>query len=197
MLDDVATLVGVRAAEKGLELVISRPPEVPVLLLGDPLRVGQILTNLASNAVKFTEKGEVHISVSLRATHGDRVELRFQVEDTGIGLTTDQQSKLFRPFAQADGSTTRRFGGTGLGLAICARLVKLMDGTIGVESEAGHGSRFFFTVVLSRAHRRAATAARRAACGSRQARSWWAKPMRLRVARWWTHWWTLGCRSPA
>ena len=145
MLDDVATLVGVRAAEKALELVISRPPEVPVLLLGDPLRVGQILTNLASNAVKFTEKGEVHISVSLRATNGDRVELRFQVEDTGIGLTTDQQSKLFRPFAQADGSTTRRFGGTGLGLAICARLVKLMDGTIGVESEAGHGSRFFFT----------------------------------------------------
>ncbi len=146
MLDDVATLVGVRAAEKGLELVISRPPEVPVLLLGDSLRVGQILTNLASNAVKFTEKGEVHISVSLRATHGDRVELRFQVEDTGIGLTRDEQSKLFRPFAQADGSTTRRFGGTGLGLAICARLVKLMDGTIGVESEAGHGSRFFFTV---------------------------------------------------
>jgi two-component system sensor histidine kinase/response regulator len=146
VLDDVATLVGVRAAEKSLELVISRPPEVPVLLLGDPLRVGQILTNLASNAVKFTEKGEVHISVSLRATHGDRVELRFQVEDTGIGLTTDQQTKLFRPFAQADGSTTRRFGGTGLGLAICARLVKLMDGTIGVESEAGHGSRFFFSV---------------------------------------------------
>ena len=146
VLDDVATLVGVRAAEKNLELVISRPPEVPVLLLGDPLRVGQILTNLASNAVKFTEKGEVHISVSLRATHGDRVELRFQVEDTGIGLTSDQQAKLFRPFAQADGSTTRRFGGTGLGLAICARLVKLMDGTIGVASEAGHGSRFFFTV---------------------------------------------------
>ena len=146
VLDDVATLVGVRAAEKGLELVISRPPDVPVLLLGDPLRVGQILTNLASNAVKFTEKGEVHISVALWAGHGDRVELRFQVEDSGIGLTSDQQAKLFRPFAQADGSTTRRFGGTGLGLAICARLVKLMGGTIGVESEAGHGSRFFFTV---------------------------------------------------
>jgi len=148
VLDDVATLVGVRAAEKGLELVISRPPEVPVLLLGDPLRVGQILTNLASNAVKFTEQGEVHISVSLRATQGDRVELRFQVEDTGIGLSPDQQTKLFRPFAQADGSTTRRFGGTGLGLAICARLVKLMDGTIGVESQVGQGSRFFFTIPL-------------------------------------------------
>ena len=148
VLDDVATLVGVRAAEKGLELVISRPPEVPVLLLGDPLRVGQILTNLASNAVKFTEQGEVHIAVSLRAARGDQVELRFQVEDTGIGLTADQQARLFRPFAQADGSTTRRFGGTGLGLAICARLVKLMGGTIGVESEAGHGSRFFFTVAF-------------------------------------------------
>jgi two-component system sensor histidine kinase/response regulator len=149
VLDDVATLVGVRASQKGLELVISRPPEVPVLLLGDPLRVGQILTNLASNAVKFTETGEVHVSVSLRAAHGSRVELRFQVEDTGIGLTPEQQAKLFRPFAQADGSTTRRFGGTGLGLAICARLVKLMDGTIGVQSEAGRGSRFFFTVPFS------------------------------------------------
>ena len=146
VLDDVSTLVGVRASQKGLELVISRPPEVPVLLLGDPLRVGQILTNLASNAVKFTEEGEIHISVSARAAHGDRAELRFQVEDTGIGLSPDQQAKLFRPFAQADGSTTRRFGGTGLGLAICARLVKLMDGTIGVESEPGRGSRFFFTI---------------------------------------------------
>ena len=146
VLDDVATLVGVRAAEKGLELVISRPPEVPVLLLGDPLRVGQILTNLASNAVKFTEKGEVHISVSLRAPQGDHVELRFEVTDTGIGINPEEQAKLFRPFAQADGSTTRRFGGTGLGLAICARLVKLMEGTIGVESEVGHGSRFFSTI---------------------------------------------------
>jgi two-component system, sensor histidine kinase and response regulator len=146
VLDDVATLVGVRASQKNLELVISRPPEVPVLLLGDPLRVGQILTNLASNAVKFTEEGEIHISVSARPAHGDRVELRFQVEDTGIGLSPEQQAKLFRPFAQADGSTTRRFGGTGLGLAICARLVKMMAGTIGVESEPGRGSRFFFTV---------------------------------------------------
>jgi two-component system sensor histidine kinase/response regulator len=146
VLDDVATLVGVRASQKNLELVISRPPEVPVLLWGDSLRVGQILTNLASNAVKFTEQGEVHISVSMRANHGDIVDLRFEVEDTGIGLTPEQQAKLFRPFAQADGSTTRRFGGTGLGLAICARLVKLMEGTIGVESEAGRGSRFFFTV---------------------------------------------------
>ena len=146
VLDDVATLVGVRASQRNLELVISRPPEVPVLLWGDSLRVGQILTNLASNAVKFTEQGEVHISVSMRANHGDTVDLRFEVEDTGIGLTPEQQAKLFRPFAQADGSTTRRFGGTGLGLAICARLVKLMQGTIGVESEAGRGSRFFFTV---------------------------------------------------
>ncbi|MGC9985082.1 MAG: ATP-binding protein [Polyangia bacterium] len=155
VLDDVATLVGVRASQKGLELVISRPPEVPVLLLGDPLRLGQILTNLASNAVKFTEEGEIHISVSARAAHGDRVELRFQVEDTGIGLSPEQQAKLFRPFAQADGSTTRRFGGTGLGLAICARLVKLMAGTIGVESEPGRGSRFFFTIsFLARADER-------------------------------------------
>jgi two-component system sensor histidine kinase/response regulator len=146
VLDDVATLIGVRASEKDVELIVSRQPNVPVLLLGDPLRLGQILSNLASNAVKFTEQGEVHVSVCLRSRSADRVELLFEVRDTGIGLSPEEQSKLFRPFAQADGSTTRRFGGTGLGLAICARLVKLMNGTIGVESHIGHGSRFFFTI---------------------------------------------------
>ena len=148
VLDDVATLIGVRASEKDVELIVSRQPNVPVLLLGDPLRLGQILSNLASNAVKFTEKGEVHVSVSLRSRNTDRVELLFEVQDTGIGLSPAEQAKLFRPFAQADGSTTRRFGGTGLGLAICARLVKLMSGTIGVESQVGRGSCFFFTIPL-------------------------------------------------
>ena len=146
VLDDVATLIGVRASEKDVELIVSRQPNVPLLLLGDPLRLGQILSNLASNAVKFTERGEVHVSVSLRSRSADLAELLFEVRDTGIGLLSEAQAKLFRPFAQADGSTTRRFGGTGLGLAICARLVKLMNGTIGVESEVGRGSRFFFTI---------------------------------------------------
>jgi two-component system sensor histidine kinase/response regulator len=148
VLDDVATLVGARAAAKGIELVLCRQPNVPVLMLGDPLRLGQIVSNLASNAVKFTEKGEVQIAVSLRGWEGDRISLRFEVIDTGIGLLPEEQDKLFQPFAQADGSTTRRFGGTGLGLAICARLVKMMGGTIGVQSEVGRGSRFFFTIPL-------------------------------------------------
>jgi len=148
VLDDVATLVGARAAEKGIELILSRQPNVPVLLLGDPLRLGQIVSNLASNAVKFTEKGEVQIAVSVRGCEGDRVSLDFEVIDSGIGLLPEEQARLFQPFAQADGSTTRRFGGTGLGLAICARLVKMMGGSIGVESQAGSGSRFFFTVPL-------------------------------------------------
>jgi two-component system, sensor histidine kinase and response regulator len=148
VLDDVATLVGARASEKGLDLILSRRPDVPVLLLGDPLRLGQVISNLASNAVKFTERGEVHVAVSVAGRSGEQVSLTFDVTDTGIGLTPAEQDKLFRPFAQADGSTTRRFGGTGLGLAICARLVKLMGGTIGVESERGRGSRFFFTVTL-------------------------------------------------
>ena len=146
VLDDVATLIGVRASEKDVELIVSRQPNAPILLLGDPLRLGQILSNLASNAVKFTERGEVHVSVCLHSRSADRVELLFEVQDTGIGLSQEEQAKLFRPFAQADNSTTRRFGGTGLGLAICARLVKLMNGTIGVESQVGRGSRFFFTI---------------------------------------------------
>jgi signal transduction histidine kinase/CheY-like chemotaxis protein len=155
VLDDVATLIGVRASEKDVELIVSRQATVPVLLLGDPLRLGQILSNLASNAIKFTERGEVHVSVCLHTRGADRVELLFEVQDTGIGLSKEEQSKLFHPFAQADGSTTRRFGGTGLGLAICARLVKLMNGTIGVDSQVGRGSRFFFTIPFrTRSHER-------------------------------------------
>jgi len=146
VLDDVATLIGVRASEKDVELIVSRQPDVPVLLLGDALRLGQILSNLASNAVKFTEKGEVHVSVQSRSRNAEQVELLFEVQDTGIGLSPEEQAKLFRPFVQADGSTTRRFGGTGLGLAICARLVKLMNGSIGVESQVSRGSRFFCTI---------------------------------------------------
>lgn len=148
VLDDVATLVGARAAEKGIELVLSRQSNVPVLLLGDPLRIGQIISNLASNAVKFTEKGEVQVRVSKKGADSERVNLYCEVIDSGIGLSSEQQARLFQPFAQADGSTTRRFGGTGLGLAICARLVKMMGGTIGVESKSGEGSRFYFTLPL-------------------------------------------------
>ena len=148
VLDDVATLIGARASEKGIELILSRASDVPVLLLGDPLRLGQIISNLASNAVKFTDRGEVHVAVSLSERSQSRVSLHVDVSDTGIGLSPEEQTKLFRPFVQADGSTTRRFGGTGLGLAICAHLVKMMGGTIGVESQLGRGSRFFFDVAL-------------------------------------------------
>ncbi len=148
VLDGVASMVGVRAAEKNVELVIDREPSVPVMLLGDPLRLGQILTNLAGNAVKFTHEGEVRVSVHDDGMSGDKAVLRFQVQDTGIGISREQQARLFRPFTQADDSTTRRYGGTGLGLAICRRLVDLMGGSIELHSEPGRGSCFKVVVPL-------------------------------------------------
>lgn len=146
VLDDVVALLGVRAAEKDLELVLWREPRVPLGLVGDPLRLSQILINLVGNAVKFTERGEVRISVETVELGAAHFELRFEVRDTGIGLTPEQQARLFQPFTQADQSTTRRFGGTGMGLAICKRLVGLMGGTIGVTSQPDQGSCFYFQV---------------------------------------------------
>ena len=157
VLENVAGLIGERTSAKGLELILDLAPDVPPTLVGDPLRLGQVLVNLAGNAVKFTDAGEVEIRVAVEEAFAEEVLLRFSVRDTGIGLTREQSAHLFRSFEQADASTTRRYGGTGLGLAISKRLVELMGGTLGVESEPGAGSTFSFTARLGHS----ATPARR------------------------------------
>jgi PAS domain S-box-containing protein len=144
-VEDAAEILAVKAQEKGLELVCLIDPVVPPYLRGDSGRLRQILANLGSNAIKFTEKGEVVIRVSLAKQAGGQATLRFAVSDTGIGVSEETQAKLFSPFTQADGSTTRKFGGTGLGLSISKRLTELMNGQIGMESGEGKGSTFWFT----------------------------------------------------
>jgi len=144
-LDNISTLVGIKTQEKGLELLFKTDPTVPRALVGDPLRLGQILINLSNNAVKFTDTGEIVVSTELVKKDGAQVTLKFSVQDTGIGMTEKQAAKLFQPFAQADSSTTRKYGGTGLGLTISKRLAEMMGGEIWVESESGHGSTFSFT----------------------------------------------------
>ena len=146
VLDQLASLVGMRADEKGLELLFALPTDLPMSLVGDPSRLGQILLNLGNNAVKFTERGSVTVAISLAAREADRVTLHFEVRDTGIGLTAEARDRLFQPFTQADASTSRRYGGTGLGLAICRHLVEIMGGTIGADSEPGRGSCFHFSL---------------------------------------------------
>nr|WP_246448513.1 response regulator [Roseateles oligotrophus] len=146
----VLSVIKERAEAKRLKLVFELPPELPVLLLGDPLRLGQVLINYASNAVKFTEQGGVSLRVRALQEDEQEVLLRFEVEDTGIGLSPEQQERLFQSFSQADASITRKFGGTGLGLAICKALVTLMGGEVGVESELGRGSCFWFTARFGR-----------------------------------------------
>ena len=150
MLKDTADLLAIGAHEKGLELVCLVEPKVPSLLRGDPGRLRQILVNLGSNAVKFTEKGEIVIRVSLESEDERNATLRFAVSDTGIGIPANRQDILFSPFTQVDGSTTRQYGGTGLGLAISKQLAKLMGGKIGLESEVGKGSTFWFTAVFEK-----------------------------------------------
>jgi signal transduction histidine kinase/CheY-like chemotaxis protein/HAMP domain-containing protein len=145
VMDNLASMVGGKAAEKGLELVFDVDPNVPLALIGDPLRLSQVLINLASNALKFTEEGEIIISCHVQETNHKNVTLQFTVKDTGIGLSTEQQHKLFQPFTQADTSVARRYGGTGLGLAIARQLVKLMGGELRVESSLGTGSSFSFS----------------------------------------------------
>lgn len=152
-LDDVLANLSVmssqRANEKGLELLFDIAPDIPRSLLGDPLRLGQILINLVSNAVKFTEQGYVHLQVRQQARDNDQLTLQFTIRDTGIGMTPEQTSRLFQAFTQADGSTTRRFGGTGLGLTIARHLVEQMGGTIQVKSEPDVGSEFSFAIQLT------------------------------------------------
>jgi PAS domain S-box-containing protein len=149
VLDNLATLVMVKAREKeNLEVLFALSAEVPRFLVGDPLRLGQVLTNLTNNAVKFTDSGEVVVSTEVASRDQDRVILKFSVSDTGIGLSQEQIGKLFQAFSQADSSTTRKYGGTGLGLTISKRLVDLMGGEIWVESLPGQGSTFFFTATF-------------------------------------------------
>ena len=147
VLDNLANLVTVKAQEKeNLEVLFAAAHDVPRCLVGDPLRLGQVLINLANNAVKFTESGEIVVSIKKVERKEDQVILKFVVSDTGIGLTAEQAGKLFQSFSQADTSTTRKYGGTGLGLAISKKLVNMMDGEIWVESEYGQGTSFIFTV---------------------------------------------------
>ena len=145
VLHRVSSLFALKARAKDVELVVAAEPGVPESLLGDPLRLGQVLTNLMSNALKFTERGEIRLIVKRMTLTDDNVGLRFEVRDTGLGMTPVQLSKMFTAFSQADSSTTRKYGGTGLGLVICKQLVEAMHGEIEVESEPGVGSCFRFT----------------------------------------------------
>ncbi|HIJ86189.1 MAG TPA: response regulator [Desulfuromonadales bacterium] len=144
-LEDTAELLTFRAQDAGLELICHMDPSVPTYLKGDPGRLRQIITNLAGNAIKFTHEGEVVIGAELESEQGEAVTIRFTVRDTGIGIPRSRLAAVFEPFTQADGSTTRKYGGTGLGLAICKQLTALMGGEIGIESEEGVGSTFWFT----------------------------------------------------
>jgi two-component system sensor histidine kinase/response regulator len=145
VLDNVSSLIAQKAYDKGLELLFDTAADVPQALVGDPLRLGQVITNLVSNAVKFTERGQISVAVRRVERTGEKVQLRVEVRDSGIGMTREQAGRLFQAFTQADGSTTRKYGGTGLGLTISKRLVEMMGGGIQVDSEPGRGSRFSFT----------------------------------------------------
>ena len=150
VLENVAALIGEKTTEKGLELVFDIGPDLPRTLRGDPLRIGQVIINYANNAVKFTDEGEIVVRARIvEEVEGDLI-VRFDVQDTGIGLTEEQKSKLFQSFQQADTSTSRKYGGTGLGLAISKQLATLMHGAVGVESEHGVGSTFWFTARLGK-----------------------------------------------
>jgi signal transduction histidine kinase/CheY-like chemotaxis protein len=148
LTDDTMKTLSLRASQKGLELIYEIQPDLPHRLDGDSGRLRQILVNLVGNAIKFSDHGEILVSVLLESHSADGVQFHFSIKDTGVGISTDQQRRIFDAFTQADGSNARKYGGTGLGLSICARLVELMGGRIWVESEIGRGSAFHFTVRL-------------------------------------------------
>jgi len=150
VISNVTNMIAQKASDKGLEFLVACEPNLHTALIGDPLRLGQVLINLSNNALKFTESGEITIAVKILAQSNDSITLSFSVKDTGIGMTSEQCGKLFKAFSQADSSTTRKYGGTGLGLTICKRLVEMMHGTIGVDSEVGVGSDFHFTAKFGR-----------------------------------------------
>ena len=152
VMDNVANLIGEKAAGKGLELIYNVDQHIPRYLIGDTLRLTQILTNYGNNAVKFTERGEITVSVRVLENHSNAVVLEFSVQDTGIGLSPEQLAQVFNSFQQADSSTTRKYGGTGLGLSIAKRLAEMMGGTVGAESELGRGSRFWFSARLDKSN---------------------------------------------
>ena len=148
IIGEVAALAEVRIAGRPIELIVDADPEIPEVLMGDPLRLSQIFTNLINNATKFTESGSITLKIKQEQVIGNNVKLSFSVIDTGIGMTNEQLHHLFNAFTQADGSITRKYGGTGLGLVISKSLVELMGGQLQVESEYGKGSKFFFTITL-------------------------------------------------
>jgi signal transduction histidine kinase/CheY-like chemotaxis protein len=158
IIEEVAELFAERAYSNGLELVIAIPNDVPTKVRGDPVRLQQILTNLLSNAIKFTKQGDILIRLELIDEQPDTLNLRLSVEDTGVGVSVTAQNRIFDTFSQADGSTTRKYGGTGLGLAITKQLVEMMGGNIGVESEPGNGSSFWFTLSFKKQPRQASSA---------------------------------------
>ncbi|MCG5240147.1 response regulator [Azospirillum doebereinerae] len=150
LLQTLAVIIGSAAQEKDIEVLFAVAPDVPLDLIGDPLRLQQVLINLAGNAIKFTEAGEVVVTVRARAVADDHAVLAFSVRDTGVGITPEQKGRLFQAFSQGDSSTTRRYGGTGLGLAICTRLIGLMGGVMDVDSVVGQGSDFHFDARFGR-----------------------------------------------
>jgi len=145
-IEEAIDIVAVNASEKGLRLGYSFENDTPLVIIGDPARLRQILVNLLGNAVKFTEKGEVSVSLSSLMLEGSSYDIHFAIRDTGIGIPQNKADRLFQPFSQVDASMARKYGGTGLGLAISKRLVEMMNGRIWAESEAGKGSTFHFTI---------------------------------------------------
>ena len=161
LIADVITLTSEAAKKKGLLVQVQLAPDIPAVLRGDPVRLRQILFNLVGNAIKFTEQGGIHVSVKTVPRHqenSDAIVLQWTVKDSGIGMTADQQARLFGAYAQAEVSTARRYGGTGLGLMICCQLVELMGGAMMVESTPGEGSSFSYTTSLLPAIQRTTSA---------------------------------------